>query len=167
MRILIVDYDRRWPALFHREAERIRSALGSRALRIEHVGSTAVPELAAKPVIDVVLEAADSADEASYAPALEAAGYVLCIREPRWHEHRMFKGPDREVNVHVFSRACPEINRMLSFRDWLRSNPADRDLYARTKLALAEKEWREVQDYADAKAAIVEEIIARARRAGY
>jgi GrpB-like predicted nucleotidyltransferase (UPF0157 family) len=92
---------------------------------------------------------------------------VLCIREPLWHEHRMFKGPDTEVNLHVFSRDCPEIKRMLIFRAWLRSNPADRDLYARTKLGLATKEWSEVQDYADAKATIVEQIIARARRAGY
>lgn len=162
MRILIVDYDPRWPVLSHREAERIRSLLGTRALRIEHVGSTAVPELAAKPVIDVLLEVADSADEAAYAPALEAAGYVLRIREPHWYEHRMFNGPDTEVNLHVFSLASPEIDRMLNFRDWLRRNASDRDLYGRTKLALARKEWKDVQDYADAKTAVVEEIITRA-----
>ncbi len=164
--ILIVDYDPRWPEMFAREAERIRSLLGSGALRIEHVGSTAVPGLAAKPVIDVLLEVADSADEAAYAPALNGGGYVLRIREPTWHEHRMFKGPDTEVNLHVFSRACPKIEHMLLFRDWLRQNAADRERYARTKLALARKEWKDVQDYADAKTAIVEEIFARARLAG-
>jgi GrpB-like predicted nucleotidyltransferase (UPF0157 family) len=163
--ILIVEYDRRWPELFVREAARIRTLLGNRALRIEHVGSTAVPGLAAKPVIDVLLEVAESADEAAYVPALESGGYALHIREPNWHEHRMFKGPDREINLHVFSRGCPEIERMLKFRDWLRQNAADRELYARTKLALARKEWKSVQDYADAKTAVVEEIIARARLA--
>ena len=163
--IVLVDYDPRWPKLFAWEAERIRLLLGSRALRIEHVGSTAVPELAAKPVIDVLLEVAKSADEAAYVPALESGGYVLHIREPNWHEHRMFKAPDRESNLHVFSRACPQSERMLTFRDWLRSNAADRELYMRTKLALTQKEWKDVQDYADAKTAVVEEIIARARLA--
>ncbi len=160
-RILIVDYDPHWPELFAREADRIRSVLGNHALRIEHGGSTSVQGLAAKPIIDLLLVVADSAEEDAYAPALEAAGYVLRIREPNWYEHRMFKGPDTDINLHVFSSGCPEIDRILMFRDWLRSNAADRDLYARTKLALAQKEWKYVQNYADAKTAIIEEIIAR------
>ena len=162
-RILLADYDSQWPALFAREAERIRSALGSLAVRIEHVGSTSVQGLAAKPVIDLLLVVADSAQEDAYAPALEAAGYVLRIREPNWYEHRMFKGPDTDINLHVFSSGCPEIDRMLLFRDWLRSNPVDRDFYARTKTALSQKEWTHVQYYADAKTAIIEEIMARIR----
>jgi GrpB-like predicted nucleotidyltransferase (UPF0157 family) len=161
-RILIVDYDPRWRELFAREEKRIRAALESRALRVEHVGSTSVPGLAAKPVIDVVLEVTDSRDEEAYAPPLEAVGYSLHIREADWHEHRMFKGPDAKTNLHVFSSGCPEIERMLIFRDWLHSHPADRDLYQRTKLALAQKEWKHVQNYADAKAAVAEEIMARA-----
>lgn len=163
--IRIVDYDPSWPELFAREARRISSALGGRVLGIEHVGSTSVPELAAKPVIDLLLVVANSADEAAYVPALEAAGYVLRIREPNWQEHRNFKGPDTAINLHVFSSGCPEIDRMLLFRNWLRANPADRDLYARTKRALAQKEWKYVQNYADAKTAVVEEIISRARNA--
>lgn len=162
-RILIVEYDPHWPDLFAREADRIRSLLGSRALRIEHAGSTSVPGLAAKPIIDLPLVVADSAAEDAYAPALEAAGYVLRIREPNWYQHRMFKGPVTDINLHVFSSGCPEIDHMLVFRDWLRSNAADRDLYARTKLALAQKEWKYVQNYADAKVVVIEEIIARAR----
>jgi len=162
-RILIVDYDPQWPKLFGREADRIRAVLGRRALRIEHTGSTSVPGLAAKPVIDVLLVVSDSGNEDAYVRALEAAGYLLRIRETNWYEHRMFKGPDTEINLHVFSSGCPEIDRMLMFRDWLRSNAADRDLYARTKLALAQKEWKYVQNYADAKTAVIEEIIARAR----
>ena len=162
-RIPIVGYDPRWPELFAREAERIRSALGSRALRIEHAGSTSVPGLAAKPVIDVLLVVASSAEEDAYAPALEAAGYVLRIREPHWHQHRMFKGPDTDINLHVFSSGCLEIDRMVMFRDRLRGSSADRELYARTKVALAQREWKHVQNYADAKGIVIEEIIARAR----
>lgn len=161
-RIVIVDYDPHWPELFKREADRIRAALGDRALRIEHTGSTAVPGLAAKPIIDVLLVVSDSGVEDAYAPTLEAAGYVLRIRETNWFEHRMFKGPDTDMNLHVFSLGCPEVDRMLVFRDWLRNNAADRDLYARTKLALAQNEWKYVQNYADAKTAIIKEIMARA-----
>ena len=163
-KILIVDYDGEWPELFEREAARIRVALGTRALRIEHVGSTSVPGLAAKPIIDIVLGVADSADESAYGPDLERAGYVLRIREIEWHQHRMFKGPDTATHLHVFSNDCPEIGRMLLFRDWLRSHRSDRDLYERTKRSLAEQEWQYAQNYADAKTAVVEETLARARR---
>src|SRR3984885_735091 len=135
-RILIVDYDPQWPELFARQADRIRSVLGSLALRVEHAGSTSVPGLAAKPIIDLLLVVADSAQEDAYVPALESAGYLLRIRELNWYEHRMFNGPDTDINLHVFSSGCPEINRMLTFRDRLRSNAAARDLYARAKLAL-------------------------------
>ena len=148
--IELVDYDPRWPELFRREAKRIRAALGDGALRIEHTGSTAVPGLAAKPIVDIVLVVADSAGEESYVPALEAAGYVLRIREPK-------------VNLHVFSEDCPEIDRMLLFRDRLRADEGERQLYERTKRELAGKDWKFMQNYADAKTPVVEEIIARAQ----
>jgi GrpB-like predicted nucleotidyltransferase (UPF0157 family) len=162
-RILIKDYDPAWPEICQREASRILTVLGSRALRIEHTGSTSVPGLAAKPIIDMLLVIANSADEDAYVPALESAGYVLRIREGNWHEHRMFNGPETDINLHAFSAGCLEIDRILLFRDWLRSNSADRDLYARTKLALAQKEWKYVQNYADAKSAVIEDILGRAR----
>lgn len=161
-KIQIVDYDPEWPRLFQREAERIRAVLGSRALLIEHTGSTSVPGLPAKPIIDIVLVVANSADEDAYVPLLEGAGYLLRIREPNWNEHRMFKGPDTEIHLHVFSAGCPEIIRMLRFRDWLRNNPGDRDLYAETKLALAQKDWKYGQNYADAKTSVIQEIMDRA-----
>lgn len=160
--IRIMDYDAQWPELFRCEADRIRALLGPRALRIEHVGSTSVPGLAAKPIIDMLLVVADSADEGAYVAPLVAAGYVLRIREPNWHEHRMLRGPDTEIHLHVFSADCPEIDRMLCFRNWLRTNATDRDLYAQTKTMLAQKKWKYVQNYADAKTAVVEEILARA-----
>lgn len=162
-RVLIVDYDPQWPVLFQHEADRIRAVLGPRALRIEHTGSTSVPGLVAKPIIDMLLVVTDSADEQMYVPDLEVNGYLLRIRETNWYEHRMLGGPDTKINLHVFSSGCAEIGRILMFRDWLRRNAADRDLYARTKLALAQQEWKYVQNYADAKTAVIEEIIARAR----
>jgi GrpB-like predicted nucleotidyltransferase (UPF0157 family) len=164
--VRLVDYDPDWPGLFAREAARLRDALGDRVLLVEHVGSTSVPGLAAKPIVDVLLAVADSADEAAYVPALEAAGYALRIREPEWHEHRLFKGPDTEVNLHVFSAGSAEIERMLLFRDRLRDVDAERERYVAAKRALAQRRWQHVQDYADAKTAVVEEIIARARRRG-
>jgi GrpB-like predicted nucleotidyltransferase (UPF0157 family) len=160
--IELVEYDPAWPSLFEREAERIRGALGERARLLEHAGSTSVPGLAAKPIIDMVLAVADSSDEDAYLPPLEAAGYVLRIREPDWFEHRVFRGPDTETHLHVFSEGCREIERMLAFRDRLRANDDDRELYERTKRELAGRDWTYMQDYADAKTAVVEEIIARA-----
>jgi GrpB-like predicted nucleotidyltransferase (UPF0157 family) len=160
--IRLDEYDPAWPPLFEREAARIRATLGDAALVLEHVGSTSVPGLAAKPRIDIVLGVADSSDEADYVPAMEAAGYVLRIREPEWYEHRVFKGPDTDVNLHVFSVDCPEIERMIRFRDHLRSNSGDRALYEATKRELASRTWKYTQHYADAKSKVVEEIMARA-----
>jgi len=162
-RIQLVDYDPRWPELFRREVDRIHAALGDRVVRLEHTGSTSVPGLAAKPIVDITLVVADSADEAGYVPALEGAGYVLRFREPEWHEHRFFKGPDIDINLHVFSTGCPEIDRILLFRDWLRTHPADCELYARTKMELAQHQWKRMDDYADAKTAVIAEILSRAR----
>jgi GrpB-like predicted nucleotidyltransferase (UPF0157 family) len=160
--IALVDYDPAWPALFEREAARIRGALGDRALLVEHAGSTSVPGLAAKPIVDIVLAVPDSSDERGYVAPLEAVGYTLRIREPDWYEHRVLRGPDTEINLHVFSEDCEEIGRMLAFRDHLRTNDADRALYERTKRELAARPWQFVQDYADAKTEVVREIVARA-----
>ncbi|HKD95988.1 MAG TPA: GrpB family protein [Micromonosporaceae bacterium] len=161
--IHIADYDPEWPRLFDREAARIRGALGDGRVRLlEHAGSTSVPGLPAKPIIDIVLAVPDSAEEQGYVPDLEAAGYMLSIREPDWFEHRVFKGPDTNVNLHVFTDGCTEIARMLRFRDWMRTNDEDRDRYAAAKRELAGRTWRHVQHYADAKTEVVQEIMARA-----
>jgi GrpB-like predicted nucleotidyltransferase (UPF0157 family) len=165
-RIELVDYDPVWPAPYEREEARIRPILGSRVIRIEHTGSTAVPGLPAKPIIDITLEVPDSSAEAKYVADLEAAGYVLRIREPDWFEHRLFKGPDTNVNVHTFSSACEETGRMVLLRDWLRSKASDRERYATAKRELAARDWKYVQQYADAKTAVVQEILARAEAGG-
>ena len=159
--IHLAPYDPEWPRLYEREADRIRAALGERVIVLEHAGSTSVPGLSAKPRIDIILGVADSAEEAGFVPFLEAAGYVLRIREPDWHEHRVFKGPDTDVNLHVFSVGCAETTRMLGFRDHLRANEADRSLYERTKQDLAQRTWKYTQHYADAKSEVVEEILGR------
>ena len=131
--ITLCDYDPEWPELFACEDDRIRAVLGATALQVEHVGSTSVPGLIAKPIIDIVLVVPDSADEVSYLPALQEAGYVLTMREPDWFEHRLFNGPDTNINVHVFTVGAVEIDRMLRFRDWLRNSDTDRVYYAQTK----------------------------------
>jgi GrpB-like predicted nucleotidyltransferase (UPF0157 family) len=111
----------------------------------------------------MVLAVADSTDEAAYVPELEAEGFLLRIREPEWFEHRLLKAPDFPGNLHVFSRGCGEIDRMLAFRDWLRSHDADRQLYEDTKRALASRVWVHVQNYADAKLEVVARILAAAQ----
>ena len=160
--IHLADYDPEWPALYEREAARIRSILRERVRLLEHAGSTSVPGLAAKPVIDIVLAVADSADEDAYVPRMEAEGYVLRIREPDWFEHRLFKGPDTNINLHTFSDGSPEVERMLAFRDRLREHDDERIRYEDTKRELASREWTYVQYYADAKGEVVEGIIERA-----
>jgi GrpB-like predicted nucleotidyltransferase (UPF0157 family) len=160
----IVDYDPEWPVRFETQAAMIRRALGNAALAIDHVGSTSVPDLAAKPVIDIVLTVLHSSREETYAPALEAAGFSLLVREPDWYEHRIFKHSDPATNLHVFSQGCAEIERMKLFRDWLRANESDRQLYERTKQELSAGEWSFVQEYADAKSLVVREIMDRAKR---
>jgi GrpB-like predicted nucleotidyltransferase (UPF0157 family) len=96
---------------------------------------------------------------------LEAEGFVLRIREPDWFQHRLLKAPDVDGNLHVFSAGCDEIDRMLRFRNWLRIHDTDRHLYEKIKRDLAARTWNDVQNYADAKSAVIEEILMRARGA--
>jgi GrpB-like predicted nucleotidyltransferase (UPF0157 family) len=160
--ILLAPYDPQWPLLYEREEARIRGTLRERATVLEHAGSTSVPGLSAKPKIDIVLGVADTTDEDDYVRPLESAGYVLRIREPDWHQHRLLKGPDTEINLHVFTVGCVEIDRMLRFRDHVRTNADDRALYQQAKVDLARRQWKYTQHYADAKSSVVEDIIARA-----
>jgi GrpB-like predicted nucleotidyltransferase (UPF0157 family) len=161
--VRIVEYDPAWAEQFRREAERIRGALG-RDARVEHIGSTSVPGLAAKPIVDILLVLDDPSDESSYLPALERTGYELRVREPEFWQHRMLRTPERDVHVHVLPPASPEVDRYLLFRDRLRAEAEERELYAATKLRLAAHDWPTMQHYAEAKSEVVEAILARASR---
>ncbi|WP_405656249.1 GrpB family protein [Streptomyces sp. RK9] len=165
--VTLAEYDPRWPQVFAAEAARIGAALADVRHTIEHVGSTSVPGLPAKPVIDMLLTVPDPGAEQTYVPALEQLGHTLAIREPDWYEHRVLRRYDlapgaASANLHVFPYGCEEAARMLRFRDRLRAHDDDRDLYARTKRALAERTWEYLQNYADAKSDVVEGILARA-----
>ena len=162
--IYLAPYDPAWPSLFAQLEQRIYEGLKDGVLLLEHVGSTSVPGLAAKPIIDIVLAVADSSDEAAYVERLEGRGFKLRIREPNWYEHRLFKFSDPNANLHVFSDGCEEIDQMLLFRDWLRKHAEDRLLYEEKKRELATRTWKYTQNYADAKSEVVQEILARARR---
>ena len=165
--ISLAPYDPGWPSLFTQMKGQIQAALGDAVLLLEHVGSTSVPGLSAKPIIDMVMAVADSSDEAAYVKPLEQKGYTLRIREPDWYEHRLLKSPQVPGNLHVFSAGCPEIDQMVLFRDWLRDHADDRSIYEATKSALAARTWKYTQNYADAKSEVVQAILARARRRQY
>ncbi len=127
---------------------------------IEHIGSTSVPGLAAKPIIDILVTVDDITAEEDYLDALLAAGFELRVREPG---HRLVRTPARDVHVHLFERDDPAVPEYLLFRDHLRSDPDDRALYERTKRALIARQWDDMNDYADAKTDVIVAIKARAR----
>ncbi|MBB5891157.1 NADAR domain-containing protein [Kutzneria kofuensis] len=158
--ITIVEYDPAWPARFRSERARIRKALRDNALRIDHVGSTAVPGLAAKPVVDIQVSVADVEREDAYLPQLEAAGYHLRVRQP---DHRMVRTEQLDVHVHI----CPAGGRWerdhLLFGDWLRATPADRAAYEKLKRELATRKWFDMNQYAEAKGDLIDEILGRAK----
>ena len=163
--IYLAPPDLTWGSKFLVLADRVREALAEKVLLLEHVGSTSVPGLSAKPVIDIALAVSDSADEPSYVPALEEHGFVLRVREPDWFEHRLFGCPDIDGNLHVFTFGCEEIDRMVLFRDWLRTHEDERQRYENAKRELASRTWKHVQNYADAKTGVVREILGRADKA--
>jgi GrpB-like predicted nucleotidyltransferase (UPF0157 family) len=160
--IYLAPYDPTWPAQYEAETAKIRAALGERAIVLEHVGSTSIPGMSAKPLLDILLAVADSSDEDAYVPTLTAQGYRLHLREPDWEQHRVMKGEWPFVNLHVFTIGSPEIRRMVGFRYRCRAHPEERRLYEETKRQLASQVWRHVQHYANAKGEVVEAIIARA-----
>jgi GrpB-like predicted nucleotidyltransferase (UPF0157 family) len=158
--VILSDYDPAWPVRFAALNARIRAALGSTALAVEHIGSTSVPGLAAKPIVDVLVVVSDVDDESSYATALEDAGFVLRVREPG---HRMFRTPGKDVHIHVYGSGDQAVGDYLAFRDRLRVDDADRALYAKVKRELAQRPWSDMNYYADAKTEVITQILGRAR----
>lgn len=156
--VVLLPYDPKWAEMYESEATHIRRALGEKALVLEHIGSTAVPGLSAKPCIDIVLGVKDSADEDAYVPELDAAGFVLRLRHPDWNEHRVLKSERINVNLHVWTAGHSEIDRHVNFRDWLRTHPEDRDAYNNAKQQIATGDFATMPDYAEAKNEIVQDI---------
>jgi GrpB-like predicted nucleotidyltransferase (UPF0157 family) len=159
--VVIADYDPAWPRRFLLERDRIRAAMGGAAIRIEHIGSTSVPGLAAKPIVDVLVTVSDPEADELIAPALEAAGYELRVREA---EHRMFRTPARDVQVHVWADGDSEVDRYLIFRDRLRDSPECRREYERLKRELAQRDWPDINHYANAKGPFIESVLAEGAR---
>jgi GrpB-like predicted nucleotidyltransferase (UPF0157 family) len=164
--IVIEDYDPGWADRFAAARSLLTEALDGLIVAIEHVGSTSVPGLPAKPIIDIDLLIEDTADESGYVPALETRGYRLVLREPWWYGHRMLVSSGEDVHLHVWPRDAPEPIRHRLFRDWLRSHPDDRDLYAATKRRLALDTVDQPSDYNLAKNDVIDDIYARLFAAG-
>ena len=162
-KITIEPYSNTWPEMFREQEALILQTLGSNSLRVEHIGSTAISGLAAKPIIDILLVVEDSSCESSYLPQLESAGYRLRVREPEFHQHRMFRTAALDVHLHVYSIGCPEIDRYLLFRNHLRSNSSDRQKYEDLKRQLSLQDWPDTNAYAEAKTDFIEAAIANAR----
>lgn len=163
--IEVVDYDPSWPAAYDELRDAIVRALGNAVLSVEHVGSTSVPGLAAKPVIDIDLTVADSGDESAWLPALEAVGLELSVREPEWEQHRCLRAHAPRGNVHIWSPGSIEAQRHVVFRDWLRTHPSDRDHYANIKRTVAAEGHTDVMDYNNAKGAMIYDLYERIFRA--
>jgi GrpB-like predicted nucleotidyltransferase (UPF0157 family) len=159
--IVIEDYDPAWAHRFAATSSLLHEVLGDLVITIEHVGSTSVPGLAAKPIIDIDLLIEDTADESRYIPALERIGYRLVLREPWWHGHRMLVSPAEDVHLHMWPQGAPEPVRHQLFRDWLREHPDDRELYASTKRQLARDTVHQPSDYNLAKNTVIDDIYER------
>jgi len=154
------SYDARWVDIYLDHRRRIAEALPTAPLGIEHIGSTSVPGLAAKPIIDILVTVDDITAEEDYLDALVAAGYELRVREPG---HRLVRTPARDAHVHLFERNHPAVGEYLLFRDHLRTDATDRALYETTKRTLLARRWDDMNDYADAKTEVILAIKARAR----
>lgn len=160
--LYLVDHDPAWAEAYAVHEARVRAALGDVAVSVEHIGSTSVPGLAAKPIIDVLVTVPDLTAEEDYLDQLIAAGYVLRVREPG---HRLVRTEERDANVHLLEPDDPAADAYLLLRDHLRVTPADRDLYETTKRELTTRTWTDTNAYADAKTDVIEAIKARARAA--
>ncbi len=155
--LVIAEHDPAWARQFEEHRSRLTAALGAAALRVEHIGSTAVRGLAAKPIVDVLVVVRDPEDPALAGP-LEAAGYVLRVVEPG---HRMFRTPERHVHVHVWAEGA-EARDYLALRDLLRRDAAARAEYEALKRSLAGRSWPSMDDYANAKGPLIAELLRRA-----
>jgi GrpB-like predicted nucleotidyltransferase (UPF0157 family) len=160
--VALVGPTQEWAEMFAEIRTRLAAALGSTALRIEHVGSTSIPGIAAKPVIDVEISVADIEDEAAFVPQIEALGWVLRSRE---QGHRYFRDPagtPRRVQVHVCQVGSKWEREHLLFRDYLRTHPERARAYEDLKRAASKRYETNRLAYTEAKGPFIEETLSLA-----
>ena len=157
--IKVIPYSPDWPKRFEKEKQKIQAALGRYVEYIDHIGSTAVPGLSAKPIIDIQVSVADPDDESKLLLQMQKQGYVLRVREKG---RRMFRTPELDVHIHVCKVSSDWERRHLLFRDWLRHDSADRKAYQKLKERLAKEDWRTMNHYAGAKSDLIREITSHA-----
>ena len=164
-RVIIVPYGAEWPKLFAELGSRLRGALGEVAVRIDHIGSTAVPGLAAKPIVDVQVSVASFEPLDAYRVPLERAGYIFRAGNPD-RTKRYFREPPCERRTHIHVRRAGSWSEQFSllFRDYLRTHPEDAAQYAETKHALADRHGDDRVGYTDAKAPFIWDVMTRADR---
>ena len=161
--IRVVPYDPAWPAMFARQAAELRDALGAVALRIDHIGSTAIPRLAAKPVIDVQISVTDFEPLDAYRGPLERLGYVFRADNPD-RTKRYFREPPGQRRTHIHVRRAGSFSEQfaLLFRDFMRAHPDVAAEYADLKIKLAERYSGDRTAYTDAKGPFIWSVIAQA-----
>ncbi|WP_423918995.1 GrpB family protein [Frigoribacterium sp. 2-23] len=162
LRVELHEHDARWAADYLEHRARIVDALSAVDVDVEHIGSTSVPGLAAKPIVDIVVAVPDITAEEDYLEPLLAAGYLLRVREPG---HRLVRTAARDTHVHLYQRGDAAVSEYLLLRDHLRSDADDRARYERVKRDLMTRSWSDTNDYADAKDDVIAEIKQRARAA--
>jgi GrpB-like predicted nucleotidyltransferase (UPF0157 family) len=158
--LFLAEHDPVWAREYSAHEARVRGAVGSTAVAVEHIGSTSVPGLAAKPILDILVTVPDITAEEDYLDPLVAEGYLVRVREPG---HRMVRTAQRDVHIHILEVGDPAARDYLLLRDHLRVDPSDRRLYEETKRELMSRGWSDMNAYADAKTAVIEEIKQRAR----
>ncbi|MGE5227394.1 MAG: GrpB family protein, partial [Planctomycetaceae bacterium] len=164
----IVDHDHTWAARFEEEAARVREALGDQVVRIDHVGSTSVPGLAAKPTVDIQVSLRSLEPREAYVPALTALGY-RCLVDPIGPDHE-YASRDvdgaRSFHLHLTTPGSDWERRHLAFRDWLRAHPEDADAYAALKRDLATALPNDLHTYTERKGELIRAIEERALTPG-
>lgn len=167
--IEIVDYDAEWPARFEREAARMREILGDHAISIEHVGSTSVPGLAAKPIVDICPVVSDMDEGQTCAELLHRADYYLSEKDrgEEWIELGRIADDGQEFNIHVRPRDSKAVAKYLLLREYLRDHPQARDEYAAIKRDAAEMHPNDITAYTRQKSDFIEHTVEKAREEGY
>ena len=160
--ITVVEFDREWPARFASWRDLIARSLGRSTLRIDHIGSTSVPGLMAKPIVDIQISVSDISDEERYVPELERLGVQLRSRDDLHRYFRPFADRPRNVHVHVCPAGSEWERRHLLFRAYLRANPAPRVVYVEAKREAARVWMDDGWAYTDAKSGVILDIMEEA-----